>query len=143
LPGEGIGEFGGAEVFGLAQGVEETVAEEFGHLGVASRGHAVEAVVRGEEAVGGEEVEVGVEEQAECSGDGLAWRLHDSRGETPRERPGARCASHGVEDGGCGLEDEVEEVAALMAGGAEVATPAGEGEEVLRAAIGAAEAEEA
>ena len=37
-------------------------------MGVAFRGHAVEATVGGEEAVGGEEVEVGVEEEEVAEG---------------------------------------------------------------------------
>ena len=48
-------------MFAVAQGLEETVAEEFDGGGEVFGGHAVEATVRGEESVGGEDVEVGVE----------------------------------------------------------------------------------
>ena len=63
FPGEEVGEAAGADVFAVAQGVEETVAEEFDGGGEVFGGHAVEAAVGGEEAVGGEDVEVGVEDE--------------------------------------------------------------------------------
>ncbi|MCX6879393.1 MAG: hypothetical protein NTW21_37165 [Verrucomicrobia bacterium] len=59
LPGKEVGEAGGADVLGLAQGVEEAVAEEFGSGGVTFGRHAVEATLGVEEAVGGKDMEVG------------------------------------------------------------------------------------
>jgi hypothetical protein len=63
FPGEEVGEATGADVFAVAQGVEEAVAEEFDGGGEVFGGHAMEAAIRGEESVGGEDVEVGVEDQ--------------------------------------------------------------------------------
>jgi hypothetical protein len=57
--GEEIGEAAGADELGLAQGVEEAVAEDFDGRGEVLGGHAVETAVGGEESVGGEDVEVG------------------------------------------------------------------------------------
>ena len=68
FPGEEIGEAAGADVFAVAQGMEEAVAEEFDGGGEVFGGHAVEAAVRGEEAVGGEDVEVGVEDEVVAEG---------------------------------------------------------------------------
>lgn len=48
FPGEQVGEFSGADEFGVAEGVEEAAAEEFdGRIEVFS-GHAVEAAVGGD-----------------------------------------------------------------------------------------------
>ena len=52
----------------VAQGVEEAVAEEFDGGGEVFCGHAVEAAVWGEESVGGEDVEVGVEDEVVAEG---------------------------------------------------------------------------
>jgi len=68
FPGELVGEFSGADQFGVAQGLEEAVAEEFDGGGEVFRGHAVEAAVRGEESVGGEGVEVGAEDEVVAEG---------------------------------------------------------------------------
>jgi hypothetical protein len=48
--------------------VEEAVAEEFDGGGDVFSGHAVEATIRGEKAVGGEDVEVRVEDQIVAEG---------------------------------------------------------------------------
>jgi hypothetical protein len=48
--------------------VEEAVAEEFDGGGEVFSGHAVEATIRGEKAVGGEDVEVRVEDQIVAEG---------------------------------------------------------------------------
>jgi hypothetical protein len=58
LPREEVGEFFGADEFGVAEGVEEAVAEEFDGGSEVFGGHAVEAAVGREESVGGEDVEV-------------------------------------------------------------------------------------
>ncbi len=68
FPGEEVGEAAGADVFAVAQALEETVAEEFDGGGEVFGGHAVEAAVGGEEAVGGEDVEVGVEDEIVAEG---------------------------------------------------------------------------
>jgi hypothetical protein len=68
FPGEEIGEAAGADVFAFMEGVEEAVAEEFDGGGEVFGGHAVEATIRGEEAVGGEDVEVGVEDEIIAEG---------------------------------------------------------------------------
>ena len=60
FPGEEIGELGGADKFGVAEGLEEAVAKEFDGGTEVFGGHAVEAAVGGEESVGGKDVEVGV-----------------------------------------------------------------------------------
>jgi hypothetical protein len=59
FPSEEVGEFAGADELGFAQGVEETVTEELDGRREVFSGHAVEAAVGGEEAVVGEDVEVG------------------------------------------------------------------------------------
>jgi len=48
FPGEEVGEAAGADVFAVAQGVEETMAEEFDGGGELLGGHAMEAAVGGE-----------------------------------------------------------------------------------------------
>lgn len=68
FPGEEISEFGGADEFGVAKGVEEAVAEEFDGGREVFDGHAVEAAVGGEESVGGEDVKVGVEDEVVSEG---------------------------------------------------------------------------
>ena len=54
FPGEEVGGFAGAEVLAVAEGMEEAVAEEFGHGAGVGGGHAVEAAFFVEEAIGGE-----------------------------------------------------------------------------------------
>ena len=61
------GVFPGKEV-GVAEGVEEAVAEEFDGGREIFGGHAVEAAIGREESVGGEEVEVGVENEVVTEG---------------------------------------------------------------------------
>ena len=174
FPGEEVGEFAGADEFGVAQGVEEAVAEEFDGWSEVLGGHAVEAAVGCKESVGGKDVEVRVVDEVVAesvdSGDGADAAV----GETEAGAEGV------LESGGGGVEQVGEEVAALaedaaqdlgdgkdelavgdfvadgggdplasgtgaalVAGGAEVAAFAGEGEEALVAAIGALEAGEA
>jgi hypothetical protein len=53
---------------GDAEGVEKAVAEEFDGGGEILGGHAVEATVGREESVGGEDVEVGGEDQIIAEG---------------------------------------------------------------------------
>ena len=68
FPGEEVGEFGGTDEFGVAEGLEEAVAEEFDGGREIFGGHAVEAAIGREESVGGEEVEVGVENEVVTEG---------------------------------------------------------------------------
>ncbi len=68
FPGEQVGEFAGADELGFAEGVEEAVAEEFDGRVEVFGGHAMEMAVGGEEAVGGEDVEVRVEDQVIAEG---------------------------------------------------------------------------
>ena len=48
FPGEEVGEFGGADEFGVVEGMEEAVTEEFDGGSKIVGGHAVEAAIRGE-----------------------------------------------------------------------------------------------
>ena len=68
FPGEQVGEAVGAEVFTVAEGLQETVAEEFDHGGAAIGGHAVEAALGVEQAVGGKDVEMRMEEEVIAEG---------------------------------------------------------------------------
>jgi len=150
------------------------VAEEFGHGAEVGSGHAVEAAFLIEEAVGGEDVDVGVEKEVVAEGVDGGGGGDSTMGEV---EAGAEGVAEGV---GSGFKEKMEEVAAfaedaaqhfgdgkdelavgdgvadgggdpcaglegaaLVAGGAEVAGFAGEGEEVLVAAVGAEESGEA
>ena len=55
-------------MFAFAEGMEEAVAEEFGHGTEVGGGHAVEAAFFVEEAIGGEDVDMGVEEEVVAKG---------------------------------------------------------------------------
>jgi hypothetical protein len=68
FPGEQVGEFFRADEFGVAQGVEEAVAEDFDGGGEITGGQAVETAVGGEESVGGEDAEMGVEDEVVAEG---------------------------------------------------------------------------
>jgi hypothetical protein len=68
FPEEKVGEFFRADVFAVAESLEETMAEEFDGGGEVFGGHAVETAIRGEEAVGSEDVEVRVEDQVVAEG---------------------------------------------------------------------------
>jgi len=158
-------------MFAIAEDLEETVAEEFGDGSEAFVRHGVEAAFLIEQAVGGEDMKMRMEDEVIAEGvDGSG-----SGDATVRQ---TEAGAEGVAQGfGGGLEKEVEEVAALaedaaqhfregedelavrnvvadgggdptaglsdaalVACGAEVAGLAGEGEELLMAAIGAMEA---
>jgi hypothetical protein len=107
FPGEEIGRLAFAEVFAGAEGLEETVSEQFGEGEEVLFGHAVKAPFIVKQAGGGEEVEVGVEnkvvpEGVEGGGSGYA--------------PGGQgeAGAEGItQAAGSGLEKEVEEMAAL------------------------------
>jgi hypothetical protein len=58
FPREEVGYFVVADEFGLVEGVEELVAEEFGEWGQAVIGQTVEPALGVEEPMGGEDVEV-------------------------------------------------------------------------------------
>ena len=68
FPGKEVGLAAGADVFAIAQGVKETVTKEFDGRVEFFGGHTVEAAIRSEEAVGGEDVEVGVEDEIVAEG---------------------------------------------------------------------------
>ena len=173
FPGEEFGDFLGAEVFAVSEDLEKAMAEEFGDGGEAFVGHGVEAAFLVEQAVGGEDVEVRVEDEVIPEG-------VDGGGGGDASARQIEAGTEGVAQGlGGGLEKEVKEVAALaedaaehfrkgedelavrdfvadgggdpfaglpdaalVAGGAEVAGLAGEGEELFVPAIGAMEAGE-
>ena len=173
FPSEEVGEFLRADEFGVAQGVEEAVAEEFDGRSEVLGGHAVEAAVGGEESIGGKDLEVRVVDQVVAesvdSGDGSDAAVGE-----------AETGAEGVLEGGDGgVEENGEEVAAFakdaaqhlgdgehelavgdlvadgggdpLAGGADAALVAGgaeaalagECEEAFVAAVGALEASEA
>lgn len=122
FPGKEVGEATGADVFAVAQGVEEAVAEEFDGGGEVFGGHAVEAAIGGEESVGGEDVEVGVEDQIIAEGvdggDGSEFAIWEVEAG----------AEDFLEGFGGGFEQEVEEVAALAE---DAAQDLGDGEDEL------------
>ncbi len=68
FPGEEVGELCLADEFGAVQGVEEAGAEQLGEWGEVLYWHAVEAAFFIKEAVGGEDVEVGMEDEVVAKG---------------------------------------------------------------------------
>lgn len=107
FPREEVGEFARADEFGVAEGVEEAVAEEFDDGGEVFDGHAMEAAVGGEESVGGEDVEVGMEDEVIAEGvdggDGAEFAIGE-----------AEAGAEGVAEGfGGGVEEVGEEQTAL------------------------------
>ena len=122
LPGEKVGEFFRADELGFAEGVEEAVAEEFDGWVEVFGGHAMEPAVGGKEAVGGEDVEVRVEDQIVAKGvdggDGTEFPVGEVEA-------GAECVAEGF---GGGVEEVGEEVAALAE---DAAQDAGDGEDEL------------
>ena len=122
FPGEEVGEFAGADEFGIAQGVEEAVAEEFDGGREVFGGHAVEAAVGGEESVGGKDVEVRVEDEVVAEGVDSGDGSDAAVGE-------AEAGAEGVLEGGGGSVEQVgEEVAAFAE---DAAQDLGEGEDEL------------
>jgi hypothetical protein len=122
FPGEEVGEFAGADEFGIAQGVEEAVAEEFDGGREVFGGHAVEAAVGGEESVGGKDVEVRVEDEVVAEGVDSGDGSDAAVGE-------AEAGAEGVLEGGGGSVEQVgEEVAAFAE---DAAQDLGDGEDEL------------
>lgn len=174
LPGEEVGEFGIADEFGVVQGVEEAGAEEVGEGSQIFGGHAVEAAFFIEEAVGGEDVKVGMEDEivakgveGGCGGEAAFGEL-EAGAEVIAQAGGGGLEEVGEESAAFAedaaedfwnrkhelpMRDGVADVsgdpfgvlagAALVAGGADVAGFAGEGEEALVTAVGAVVAGEA
>ena len=102
FPGEEIGKFGGADEFGVAEGLEEAVAKEFDGGSEIFGGHAVEATVGGEESVGGKDMEVGVVDEV------VAESVNSGNG--PDATLGeAKADPKGVLEGGGGSVEEVGE----------------------------------
>jgi len=99
FPGEEVGEFFRANEFGVAEGVEEAMAEEFDGGSEVFGGHAVEAAVGGEESVGGKDMEVRVVDEVIAegvdSGDGPDATLGE-----------AEADPKGVLEGGVGSVEE-------------------------------------
>ena len=107
FPREEVGELSGTDELGFAQGVEEAVAEEFDGRVEVFGGHAVEMAVGGEEAVGGEDVEMRVEDQVVAEGvdggDGTEFAVGE-----------IEAGAEGVAEGfGGGVEEVGEELAAF------------------------------
>ena len=102
FPGEEVGEFGGADEFGVAEGVEEAVAEEFDGGCEVFGGHAVEAAVGGEESVGGKDVEVGVVDEIVSEGVDGGDGPDTTLGEAKADPKGV------LEGGGGGVEENGE-----------------------------------
>ena len=122
FPGEEVGEFGGADEFGVVEGLEEAVAEEFDGGREIFGGHAVEAAVGGEEPVGGEEVEVGVENEIVSEGVDGGDGSDAALGEVETDAEGV------LEGGGGGVKEEGEEATAFAEDSAQ---DAGDGEDEL------------
>ena len=122
FPGEEVGELAGTDEFGIAQGVEEAVAEEFDGGSEVFGGHAVEAAVGGEESICGENVEMGVEDEVIAegvgSGDGGEFSIREIEADAERI----------AERGGGGMEEVGEEVAAFAK---DAAQDFGDGEDEL------------
>ena len=107
FPGEEVGYFVVADEFGGVEGVEELVAEEFGELSQAVIGQTVEAALVVEEPMGGEDVEVWVEDE------GVAERVHGGGGGEATVREVEHGAKGVAQAGGGGVEEMGQEVAAL------------------------------
>ena len=122
FPGEEVGEFAGADEFGIAQGVEEAVAEEFDGGCEVFGGHAVEAAVGGEESVGGKDMEVGVIDQV------IAEGVDSGDGSDAAVGEGEAGAKGILKGGSGGVEQVGEEVAALAK---DAAQDLGDGEDEL------------
>ena len=122
FPGEEIGEFGGADEFGVTESVEKAVTEEFDGGSKVVGGHAVEAAIRGEEAIGGKDVKVRVEDEVVSKGveggDGSDAALREVES-------GAEGVLEGV-DGG--MKENGEELAAFAE---DAAQDTGHGEDEL------------
>jgi DNA polymerase-3 subunit gamma/tau len=113
FPGEEIGDLFSAEVFFVAEDLEEAMAEEFGDGGEAFLGHGVEAPFLVEQAVGSEDMEMRVEDEVVAEGVDGGSGGEASGGQT---EAGAEGVAQGL---GGGLEKEVKEVPALAEDAAE------------------------
>ena len=122
FPGEEVGEFLGADEFGVAEGMEEAVAEECDGGSEVFGGHAVEAAVGGEKSVGGKNVEVGVVDEIVSEGVDGGDGPDAALGEAEADPKGV------LEGGGGGVEEVGEEVAAFAEDAAE---DLGDGEDEL------------
>ena len=91
----------GAQVFAVAQNLEEATAEEFGDGGEALIGHGVEAALLVEQAVGGEDVEVRMEHEVVTEGVDSGSSGDATAGQTEAGAEGVAQAFGG------GLEKEV------------------------------------
>jgi hypothetical protein len=97
----------------FVEGVEELVAEEFGELSQAVIGQIVEAALVVEEPMGGEDVEVWVEDEV------VAERVDGGGGGEATVREIEDGAKSVAQAGGGGVEEVSEQVAALAEDSAE------------------------
>ncbi len=122
FPGKEIGQLFGADEFGVLEGMEEAVTEEFDGGSKVVGGHAVEAAIRGEEAIGGKDVKVRVEDEVVAKGveggDGSDAALSE-----------IQTGAEGVLEGsGGGVKENSEEPAAFAK---DAAQDTGDGEDEL------------
>ena len=68
FPGKEIGQLFGADEFGGTESGEKAVTEEFDGGSKVVGVHAVEAAIRGEEAIGGKDVKMGVKDEVVTKG---------------------------------------------------------------------------
>ena len=122
FPGEEIGEFGGADEFGVVECVEEAVAEECDGGSEIFGGHAVEVAVGCEESVCGEEVEVRVEDEIVAEGVEGGNGSDAALGEIESGAEGV------LKGGGGGVEEESEKATTFAK---DAAQDAGDGEDEL------------
>ena len=122
FPGEEVGEFFRADEFSVAQGVEETVAEEVDGGREVFGGHAVEATVGGKESVGGKDVKMRVEDEVVTKG------VEGGDGSDAAVGEAEACAEGVLEGGGGSVEQVGEEVAAFAK---DAAQDFGDGEDEL------------
>lgn len=122
FPGEEVGEFLRADEFGLAEGVEEAVAEQFNGRGEIFGWHAVETPVGSKEAIGGEDMQVGMEDEVVSEGVDGGNGTEFAVGEIEAE---AKVVTQAF---GSGVEEVGEEMAAFAEDAAE---DLGDGEDEL------------
>ena len=96
-----------AEEFRFEEGVEELVAEEFGELRQAVIGQAVEVAEAVEKPMGGEDVQVRMEDKV------VAESVHGGGGGEATIREIKDGAEGGAQAGGGGVEEVREQVASL------------------------------
>ena len=122
FPGKEVGKFGGTDEFGVVEGVEEAVAEEFDGGSEILGGHAVEATVGGKESVGGQTMKMRVENEVVAEGVEGGDGSDAALGEVEASAEGVLKGVDG------GVEENGEELAAFAE---DAAQDAGDGEDEL------------